>query len=30
MAALFYSYDDFLPLDHITALEVNVAVVFTL
>lgn len=29
-AALFYSYTDFLPLDHITAFEVNVAVVLTL
>lgn len=29
-AALFYSYDDFLPLDHITAFEANVALVFTL
>jgi hypothetical protein len=29
-ATLFYSYSDFLPLDHITAFEVNVAVVFTL
>jgi hypothetical protein len=29
-AALFYKYDDFLPLDSITAYEVNVAMVFTL
>lgn len=29
-AALFYSYDDFIPLDSITAFEFNVAMVFTL
>jgi hypothetical protein len=29
-AALFYTYDDFIPLDSITAYEVNVAMVFTL
>jgi hypothetical protein len=28
-AALFYSYDDFIPLDHITAFEVNFSLVFT-
>jgi hypothetical protein len=28
-AALFYSYDDFIPLDHITAFEFNFALVFT-
>jgi hypothetical protein len=28
-AAIFYSYDDFIPLDHILAVEVSLAVVFT-
>ena len=30
VAALFYNYTDFIPLDHITAFEANFAVVFTL
>ena len=28
-AVIFYSYRDFIPLDHITAYELNAALVYT-